>query len=163
VWIEDGAEIPTRELTQNNFSLMVWGAIWYQGRSTLSITTGSINSKRYCEILGEHLLPSYPNQRFKFIQDNAAAHTAKNTITWLHEHGVTLCPDYPPYSPDCNPIELIWHQMSQIVNSQSPTTTTQLENAIQHAWTEISQSTIQKTIVRLPTVLQTIIEREGER
>jgi len=57
------------------------GAIWYQGRSTLSLTTGSIGSKRYCDILGEHLLPVYPNQRFKFIQDNAAAHTARATLS----------------------------------------------------------------------------------
>ena len=81
VWIEEGRPIPVRELEQNNYSVMVWGAIWYQGRSTLSLTTGSIGSKRYCDILGEHLLPVYPNQRFKFIQDNAAAHTARATLS----------------------------------------------------------------------------------
>jgi transposase len=134
-----------------------------RGRSTLSITTGSINSNRYCDILGEHLLPSYPNQRFKFLQDNAPIHNARATLSWLHEHGITLFPDYPPFSPDCNPIELIWHQMVQSVNSMSPTTPKQLQDAIEHAWSDISQSTIQATIDRLPRVLQTISEREGDR
>jgi len=81
----------------------------------------------------------------------------------LHEHGVVVFPDYPPYSPDCNPIELIWNQMSHTVNSMSPTSPQQLQDAIEHAWNDISQSAIQSTIDRLPHVLQTIIEREGDR
>jgi transposase len=163
VWIEEGAPIPVREVQESNYSVMVWGAIWYQGRSTLSLTTGSINSKRYCEILGEHLLPSYPGQQFKLLQDNAPSHNAKNTMNWINEHAVTLLPQYPPYSPDCNPIELIWNQMSHAVNSMSPSSPKQLHDAIEHAWRDISQSTIQSTIDRLPSVLETIIERDGDR
>src|ERR1700722_3475376 len=70
-WIETGHQAPGRVVTQKNYSVMVWGAVWYNGRSTLSLTTGSINATRYIEVLKEHLLPTYPNARFKFIQDNA--------------------------------------------------------------------------------------------
>jgi transposase len=36
VWIEEGTPIPVREVQQNNYSVMVWGAIWY-ARSFYSI------------------------------------------------------------------------------------------------------------------------------
>jgi transposase len=163
VWIEKGRSIPVREVTKQNYSVMVWGAIWYQGRSTLSLTTHKLQSKQYCDILDEHLLPSYPNQQFLFQQDNAPTHVSKYTTSWLQQHAVNLLPNYPPYSPDCNPIELIWSQMSHTVNSMSPTTPQQLHTAIEHAWDEITQSSIQSTINRLPGVLQTIIERDGDR
>ena len=88
----------------------------------------SIGSKRYCDILGEHLLPVYPNQRFKFIQDNATAHTARATISWLHEHGVVvvvfLSPIIHPTPLTVTPLTLIWNQMSHAVNSMSPTSST---------------------------------------
>jgi hypothetical protein len=142
---------------------MVWGAVWYQGRSTLSITTGGIGSKRYCDILGEHLLPVYPNGRFKFLQDNAKPHIAKATINWLNEFGVTLFPNYPPYSRECNVIELVWAHMTQLVNGQSPSSPQELHDAIEHAWNEIPQSEIQHYIDRLPSVLTKIIESQGER
>jgi len=38
-----------------------------------------------------------------------------------------------------------------------------LTHTVEHAWNDISQSAIQSTIDRLPRVLQTIIEREGDR
>jgi transposase len=163
VWVEIGAPIPRRNVTQKKYSCMVWAAVWYQGRTTLSITTGGIGSKRYCEILGEHLLPVYPNQRFKLLQDNAKAHIAKNTIDWCKEYGITLLPDYPPYSPELNPIELVWSRMTQLVNGQSPTSPEELHNAIEHAWNDISQSYIQSLIDRLPSVLTKITENNGKR
>jgi transposase len=163
LWIEAGTQIPRREVKQKVYSCMVWGCIWYQGRSTLSITTGSINSKRYCEVLEEHLLPVYPNQSFLFQQDNAKIHIAKNTLNFLSEFGVSVLADFPPYSPELNPIELVWSHMSHIVNSQSPTSPQELQDAIQHAWDEIPQSEIQHYIDHLPSILTKIIDQQGER
>jgi transposase len=163
VWIEQGAPIPRRTVRQKSYSCMVWGAVWYHGRSTLSITNGSINSQRYCSILAEHLLPQYPNQRFRLQQDNAPIHNAKNTIKWLRDFGVSLLPGYPPYSPELNPIELVWARMVHMVNGQSPTSPVELRQAIEHAWTEIPQVEIQQLIDRLPSVLTRIIAAHGAR
>jgi transposase len=162
VWVEDGSPPPTRELTQNNYSVMVWGGIWYQGRTTLCIPTGNVNGPRYCEILEEHLLPSYPNQNFKLLQDNATSHTSKYTKTWCRDWGISLFPDYPPWSPDCNPIELLWARMVKLVNGMSPSSPEELHNAIEHAWDEIPQTFIQSLVNRLPTVLQEIIKVDGD-
>ena len=39
------------------FSVMVWGAIWHDGKSKLVVYEGCINSAKYIEILKEGLLP----------------------------------------------------------------------------------------------------------
>lgn len=43
----------------------------------------------------------------EFMQDNAPLHTAKIIKNRFHEHGIPLV-DWPPYSPDLNPIEHAW-------------------------------------------------------
>ena len=41
---------------------------------------------------------------FVFQQDNVPIHTSRSTRQWLRQHDVTLL-DWPPKSPDANPIE----------------------------------------------------------
>ena len=40
-----------------------------------------------------------------FMQDNARVHTARLSMAWLEENEVEVLEDWPPYSPDLNPIE----------------------------------------------------------
>jgi transposase len=39
-----------------------------------------------------------------FMQDNASIHTTQKVKDWFAEQQV-WCTDWPPYSPDLNPIE----------------------------------------------------------
>ncbi len=54
------------------------------------------------------MLPSadqlFKDADFIFQQDLAPVHTAKSTKSWLNDHGVGVL-DWPPNSPDLNPIE----------------------------------------------------------
>jgi transposase len=163
MYIKTGDNIPHRDVTQNDISVMVWGCVWYNGRSELAIIEGNINADKYIDILKEYFLPVYPNDRFKLLQDNARPHVAKKSMEFIHEFGITLQPNYPPYSPDCNSIELIWNQMICHVNAERPTSKTQLIDAIMHAWDNIPQSHIQSTIEKLPSVMQGIIDKNGGR
>jgi hypothetical protein len=42
--------------------------------------------------------------RYIFMQDNASIHTAHSVRDWFRNAGLK-CLDWPPYSPDLNPIE----------------------------------------------------------
>jgi transposase len=163
VWIKKGEAIPTREVDQMKASVMTWGCVWYGGKSTLHTTNKTINAQEYTSILSKHLLPCMPEgSRFRFQQDNASPHKAKHTTEWLAEFGVSVLPDWPPYSPELNPIEHVWSWMAAFVNGEGPTNRAQLEKAIHLAWQEIPQSTIKSYIEHLPTVCRQIIDAGGD-
>ena len=164
VWIKRGSAIPKRTVKQFRSRIMVWGCVWYFGRSTLCFTNEKINATKYQKILTDHLLPSMPSgARYQFQQDNAPCHKAKTTIEWLSTYAVPVLPNWPPYSPDLNPIESVWSWMTNYVKDKQPTSTPELKAAIQHAWDDIPQTVIQAYIDKVPTTCLKIKEVHGDR
>ena len=67
-----------------DFSVMVWGAIWHDGKSELVVCEGHINSAKYIEILKEGLLPIFASAHVDknchlFMEDGAPYHSEKTT------------------------------------------------------------------------------------
>jgi len=60
-----------------------------------------------------------------FQQDNATPHVAKRTRVWFEnamgEHGFMLM-EWPPNSPDMNPIEHLWGHLKLKLHRQYPDT-----------------------------------------
>ena len=88
-----------------------WGAISRRGPCTLAVFEGIMDSIFYQRILKENLLPFiaevYPDHH-RFQQDNDPKHVSKSTSKWMQDNGVNYWPTLPE-SPDCNPIENLWH------------------------------------------------------
>ena len=166
VWTRKGDPRPIRQVRnfRGSGQVMVWGAVWYWGRSTLCFTTVKINSDKYQEILSTHLLPSMPlTSRFLFQQDGAPCHTSTSTTSFLSTYAVPVLTPWPSDSPDFNPIESVWSWMVRVVNGWRSTSVPELRRAIQHAWDSIPQETIQAYIDHLPRQLQAVREAEGDR
>jgi hypothetical protein len=162
-WIRKGDPKPTREVKTVKASIMVWGCVWYNGKSELCICDKTIDASYYKEIFTIYLLPCIPNStRYHFQQDNAAVHKSKKVMDWLPTVGVKLLEDWPAYSPDMNPIEHGWSWMSSYVNSQVPTNKASLERAINLAWQNLPQNVIRGYIENLPRVCQQIIAAKGD-
>ncbi len=164
IWIEDNEPIPVREISSTHTQVMVWGGIWYYGRTELAIVRGNIDHKKYINILQQHLLPSMPSpSTFLFMHDNAPPHKPIAVEKMLHDFGIHLLDHYPPHSPDFNPIEHVWAWMSNYINGHRPTDRRSLITLIQKAWKEIPQSQIQAYIDNLPARLAAVEKAGGAR
>ena len=89
---------------------MFWAAFGHRIRTNLVVMRGDPASKKggvtariYIRVLDEHL-PTVLDYDSIFMQDNTPIHKAHAVTKWLEDMGIEVV-DWPPYSPDLNPIE----------------------------------------------------------
>ena len=85
-------------------------------------------------------LEAHKKDKF-LLQDGAKPHTAKATLAYFERKALEFI-QLPPYSPDYNPIELVWKDMHYLISNKNPTTLDALTVAVKEAWAEIPQSKI---------------------
>lgn len=129
---------------------------------------GGFNSSSYTDTLEEGLVPVYNGETF--MQDNAPIHTSRQTIAWFASKGIYLLPNWPPYSPDLNPIEHLWYHLKQMIYELLPHLDEiqgkpqQLEAIIDilpQAWQRIRTDIIKEVIDSMPRRLQAVIDAQG--
>ncbi len=88
-------------------SVMIWGGMSSAGLGPLCFLKTNVTAPVYQEIMEHYMLPS-ADQLFKdadfIFQQDFGTHTAKNTKSWLNNHGVGVL-DWPANTPDLNPKE----------------------------------------------------------
>ena len=122
-------------------TLMVWGAFSYRCKTELCTISGNQDSVKYQRILQENLLPVWNNicgQSERLMQDNARCHVSSDTKAWLQRNEIPVL-DWPPYSPDLNPIENLWGTLTNVIYAEGKQykKIKDLEIAVQLAWRNI--------------------------
>lgn len=93
--------------------LHVYGAFCERGFGTLVIFTGILNAERMCNLYQRALLTTANkfygtgNRDWQLLEDNDPKHKSRRCTEWKQNHGIVQM-DWPPQSPDCNPIENVW-------------------------------------------------------
>ncbi|KHJ76693.1 transposase, partial [Oesophagostomum dentatum] len=88
-------------------SLMILGAFCGNRKVGLAFVSCHMDSTEYQEVLSTHLVPFLEEQgehEYRFQQGNARIHVSRSTAAFLNEHSIPVL-DWPPCSPDLNPIE----------------------------------------------------------
>jgi hypothetical protein len=168
VWRRVGEEfdakfiVPTVKMSP---SVMVWGAIFYGGRSELCFIEGSIDKFVYVEILEAYLLPlheKFPRKKFIFQDDGAPCHRAGYTDLWKKFHRIDDL-RWVGQSPDMNPIEHVWdymgNQLKKLINP--PKNKLELESSLREIWNNIPQAFINKLIMSMYKRVYTLFQAEG--
>lgn len=129
-----------------------------------------VNSEYYCDhVLRHGLLPDIQarcnRHNWTLQQDGAPAHTARNTINFLHRENINFIePDmWPPNSPDLNPVDYaIWGALQQKVYLRRKfATIEQLKLAIVEEWQNLSQRFINRSIDEWRRRLEKTVENRG--
>lgn len=154
---------------------MIWGAVWLGGRSDLVFMTRDplaetkgFNTWSYIQALKEGLLPKYDGTRH-FQQDNAPIHKSEKAMEWILRQGISLV-DWPPHSPDLNPIENIWALLRYTLYKMFPNLYELKKNKLdieefkgylEVAWNAIPQEKIDKIILSMPRRVAALRKARG--
>jgi len=71
------------------------------------------------------------------VMDNLGAHKNEHTVALLEQAGTTVR-FLPAYSPDLNPIEMMWSKLKALLRRAEARTPDQLQRAIAHALQRIT-------------------------
>ncbi|CAM4590576.1 unnamed protein product [Leuciscus chuanchicus] len=141
-------------------SVMVWGAMSAAGVGPLCFIKGRVNAASYQEILEHSMLPSaeklYGDEDFILQHDLAPAHSAKTTVKWFTDHGITVL-NWPANSSDLNPIEDLWDIVKRKLRDARPNTLDELKAAIEASWASITPQQCHRLITAMPHRIEAVI------
>jgi transposase len=104
------------------------------------------------------------NPDFILMEDGAVSHGSGYTNQKRVKEGVRKM-DWPPNSPDFNPIERIWALMKKRIQtrrgSERITTVKDMKRVLQEEWDKITIEEINTEIAKLPTIMQRCINVNG--
>ena len=129
-------------------SVMVWGGISYGVKTPLVVIQGNLTAVRYRDqVLMPHVLPLVNAHNLTFQHDNARPHVARVCRDFLNQNNVQVL-DWPPYSPDLNPVEHLWDALDRRVRKlvNVPNNVAQLQLALIQEWNNIPQRTIDNLV-----------------
>ena len=128
----------------------------------------SYTQSSYIQVL-EEAIPRCWQPGQIFMQDNAPIHKAGAVKQWFKDNGIPLL-DWPPYSPDLNPIEHLWHLIKTWIQKNKPELAKMgsgekdlqaLAEAIIEAWEAIPQEQIDDLIKSMPRRCAAVIKAKG--
>ena len=104
------------------------------------------------------------------MQDNAPIHTAKKVKKWFNDIAIPLV-DWPPFSPNLNPIEHIWVLLKRKVMEmhleyidwigKKASDIVVLEKAIIEAWDALPKSLFDSLIENYEKRIAAVIKANG--
>lgn len=128
---------------------------------------GTINSESYCAhtvpvIDGYIRLQRQEGLDLVLMQDGAPGHNANETKQELNARGITVI-YWPPYSPDLNPIERVWHYMKLYLQEHYPENMgyDPLRAAVKEAWDKVGEKAFKELIDSMPARCQAVIDANG--
>lgn len=141
-------------------SLMLWGAIRYDGKRVLVRCDESVDSVEYQRLLLIGL-PAIYNSRYIFQHDGAPAHRSISTRTFLEARAVRLLDCWPAQSPDINIIENLWQILKAKVKERHPVTVEDMWRIAQEEWELIPANTIVNLYNSLPRRVVAVLKARG--
>jgi transposase len=113
-------------------------ALCAKGICCSTVVDGAVNADAFEAFVGQVLLPQLRSGDV-VVLDNLSSHKRQSTRALIEAAGATLL-FLPPYSPDLNPIEMVFSKIKQLLRSMACRTREALWNAMQSVLDQVSAS-----------------------
>ena len=172
VWADVGVPDylrPVEYTVQSPQRVMVWAMASSCGLVSIKLLDGTINGLRYKrDILQSEVVPKLREWRRQhggsplvYMDDNAPIHRARVCRDFLRTKRVPRLP-WPAMSPDLNPIENLWAQLSARVRRRQPQSKADLEAAITEEWAQVATpAKVAAVIDSMPRRVATLRQLRG--
>jgi len=145
-----------------------WACFSGHGPGYMYIFNENMKAKRLKEILGTHLVESAElyfdvehAEEWWLLQDNAPQHKSFLVRAWLFNNGIQ-CIEFPPYSPDLNPIENLWADLARRVEQFQCDSMEELQDIVAEQWKETDKELLSKLARSMPERCQAVIDAHGD-
>jgi len=78
----------------------------------------------------------------------------------LFDNGIQQI-DFPPYSPDLNPIENLWNDLKRRVERRNARNVEELKQHVQEEWVATNQEFIKKLVYSMPKRCKAVVKADG--
>lgn len=140
----------------------------YCKKAKAMVQHSGVGAVEFQEVLGEELQPQGQQlfsaagvQDWSLLLDGAAAHRAPATVAFMSSKGIRIVADWPPNSPDLNPIENAWAWLKQQLYAQQYASLEAMWQAAEAIWASMPLSMCQNLMNSIATRKAICIEREG--
>jgi len=142
----------------------LWACMSGYGFGLFQLFNGRLNQHSYIEILEKNLVASkkklkMPNS-FIFQQDNAPCHRAKSVANWMKRRKVKTL-QWPPNSPDLNPIENLWSWLDGKLAKEELNTLQDLTVAINQILSNVPDHLIKNLVESMPNRIHECLKAHG--
>ena len=142
----------------------MWGCMSMLGVGECYIFTENLDAILMKNILKNHLIASakklFGNKAFWFQQDNDPKHSSRLVKDWLFNNGIR-CIEWPPYSPDLNPIENVWASLKRRIECRSPKNVDELAKIAKEEWMATKTDLCVKLVHSMHTRIKQVQQRSG--
>jgi transposase len=113
------------------------GAVRQNGTTACMMVEGAVNAEVFRSYVREILLPTLKEGDIP-VMDNLSAHKDSQALHLLKSAGVTVR-FLPAYSPDLNPIELMWSKVKTLLRKAEARSNDALLLAVGDALSQVTQ------------------------
>jgi transposase len=165
VWRKRGERYSTSCMTTTSTSrasIMLWGYISWNGVGLITRCSNRMTSMEYISVMNASSIPLLPQFQLIYMDDNAPIHRSNVVKRWKEENEVE-CLEWPPYSPDLNPIENIWAFLKKGLRNlaEPPLNLEELHVQVVRLWDLIPLTFIRHLYESMPRRMQLCLKNRG--
>lgn len=141
--------------------MMFWGSFCNETLGNITEINERLNGHGYKQLLEQHLNFREIIRTNKIFQhDNAPIHKAQCVTRWFEETALRVL-DWPPQSPDLNPIENVWSHIKAKLDQHQISSKAMMRTEIQRIWQEIPPEYLHGLIQSMPRRIAAVIANKG--